>query len=270
MAGRRQGKWLQRSEQEWGQLLSRFGASGLGVEAFCRREAISAASFYRWRGLLGDQASRGDGGNHDTAPAFVDLGKGRNAVLYAGEVNWDAAGLEQHKARRIENALSSGQGVLVQVTKDPIGHKGARLTSQVSLPGRYLVYVPDGSMTGISRKLPDTERARLKKILKDIVPENAGVIVRTAAEGASEEELRADVDRLTKDWERIQAKAKSGNAPVLLHGEPDLTVRVVRDVFNEDFTKLVVSGDDAWSMISGSLRAWATSARAATSEIVPM
>ena len=182
--------------------------------------------------------------------AFVDIGKGRNAVLYAGEVNWDAAGLEQHKARRIENALSSGQGVLVQVTKDPIGHKGARLTSQVSLPGRYLVYVPDGSMTGISRKLPDTERARLKKILKDIVPENAGVIVRTAAEGASEEELRADVDRLTKDWERIQAKAKSGNAPVLLHGEPDLTVRVVRDVFNEDFTKLVVSGDDAWSMIS--------------------
>ena len=182
--------------------------------------------------------------------AFVDIGKGRNAVLYAGEVNWDAAGLEQHKARRIENALSSGQGVLVQVTKDPIGHKGARLTSQVSLPGRYLVYVPDGSMTGISRKLPDTERARLKKILKDIVPENAGVIVRTAAEGASEEELRADVERLTKEWERIQAKAKSGNAPVLLHGEPDLTVRVVRDVFNEDFTKLVVSGEDAWPMIS--------------------
>ncbi|GAB48010.1 Rne/Rng family ribonuclease [Mobilicoccus pelagius] len=182
--------------------------------------------------------------------AFVDIGRGRNAVLYAGEVNWDAAGLEQHKARRIENALSNGQSVLVQVTKDPIGHKGARLTSQVSLPGRYLVYVPDGSMTGISRKLPDTERARLKKILKQIVPDDAGVIVRTAAEGASEAELTADVERLQRAWEKIQKKAKTGNAPVLLHGEADLTTRVVRDVFNEDFTKLVVSGEVAWESIS--------------------
>ncbi len=139
--------------------------------------------------------------------AFVDIGKGRNAVLYAGEVNWDAAGLSGNRAKRIENALSSGDGVLVQVTKDPIGHKGARLTSQISLPGRYLVYVPDGNMTGISRKLPDTERARLKKILREIVPENAGVIVRTAAEGASEDELRADVARLTATWEDIKAKA---------------------------------------------------------------
>ena len=122
--------------------------------------------------------------------AFVDIGKGRNAVLYAGEVNWDAAGLEG-QPQRIENALKSGESVLVQVTKDPIGHKGARLTSQISLPGRYLVYVPDGSMTGISRKLPDTERTRLKQILKDVLPEDAGVIVRTAAEGAAEEELAA-------------------------------------------------------------------------------
>ena len=183
--------------------------------------------------------------------AFVDIGKGRNAVLYAGEVNWDAAGLDNNRARRIENALSSGQGVLVQVTKDPIGHKGARLTSQVSLPGRYLVYVPDGNMMGISRKLPDTERARLKKILREVVPENAGVIVRTAAEGASEEELRADVTRLTAAWHDIQAKSKSANAPALLHGEPDLTVRVIRDVFNEDFAKLVVSGDPAWDAVSG-------------------
>jgi ribonuclease E len=184
--------------------------------------------------------------------AFVDVGKGRNAVLYAGEVNWDAAGLD-HRAKRIENALSSGQGVLVQVTKDPIGHKGARLTSQVSLPGRYLVYVPDGNMMGISRKLPDTERARLKKILREVVPENAGVIVRTAAEGASEDELRADVTRLTAAWEDIQAKSKSANAPALLHGEPDLTVRVIRDVFNEDFAKLVVSGDPAWQTVNGYL-----------------
>jgi len=184
--------------------------------------------------------------------AFVDIGKGRNAVLYAGEVNWDAAGLD-NRAKRIENALSSGQGVLVQVTKDPIGHKGARLTSQVSLPGRYLVYVPDGNMMGISRKLPDTERARLKKILRDVVPENAGVIVRTAAEGASEDELRADVTRLTAAWEDIQAKSKSASAPALLHGESDLTVRVIRDVFNEDFAKLVVSGDPAWEAVSGYL-----------------
>jgi ribonuclease E len=182
--------------------------------------------------------------------AFVDIGKGRNAVLYAGEVNWDAAGLD-NRAKRIENALSSGQSVLVQVTKDPIGHKGARLTSQVSLPGRYLVYVPDGNMMGISRKLPDTERARLKKILREVVPENAGVIVRTAAEGASEEELRADVARLTAAWNDIKAKAKSANAPALLHGEPDLTVRVIRDVFNEDFASLVVSGDPAWDAVSG-------------------
>ncbi|MFC5661219.1 Rne/Rng family ribonuclease, partial [Streptomyces nogalater] len=182
--------------------------------------------------------------------AFIDIGKGRNAVLYAGEVNFEALGMSGGP-RRIESALKSGQSVLVQVTKDPIGHKGARLTSQVSLPGRYLVYVPEGSMTGISRKLPDTERARLKTILKKIVPEKAGVIVRTAAEGASEDELRRDVERLQAQWEEIQKKAKSGNAPTLLYGEPDMTVRVVRDIFNEDFSKVVVSGDDAWQTIHG-------------------
>ncbi|WP_406529683.1 Rne/Rng family ribonuclease, partial [Streptomyces sp. I8-5] len=185
--------------------------------------------------------------------AFVDIGKGRNAVLYAGEVNFEALGMA-HGPRRIETALKSGQSVLVQVTKDPIGHKGARLTSQVSLPGRYLVYVPEGSMTGISRKLPDTERARLKTILKKIVPEDAGVIVRTAAEGASEDELRRDVERLQQQWEDIQKKSKStgsSNAPTLLYGEPDMTVRVVRDIFNEDFSKVIVSGDDAWETIYG-------------------
>ncbi|GAA1161796.1 hypothetical protein GCM10009578_000010 [Streptomyces rhizosphaericus] len=182
--------------------------------------------------------------------AFVDIGKGRNAVLYAGEVNFEALGLSGGP-RRIEAALKSGQSVLVQVTKDPIGHKGARLTSQVSLPGRYLVYVPEGSMTGISRKLPDTERARLKQILKKIVPEDAGVIVRTAAEGASEDELSRDVARLQAQWEEIKKKAKSGSAPSLLYGEPDMTVRVVRDIFNEDFSKVIVSGDDAWETIHG-------------------
>jgi ribonuclease E len=180
--------------------------------------------------------------------AFVDVGKGRNAVLYAGEVNWDAAGLDG-QPRRIEQALKPNDSVLVQVTKDPIGHKGARLTSQISLAGRYLVFVPHGSMTGISRKLPENERTRLKSILKKVVPEDAGVIVRTAAEGASEEELSRDVARLTAQWEDIEKKAKTASAPALLYGEPDLTIRVVRDIFNEDFAKLIVSGDDAWDML---------------------
>ncbi|MDQ0849876.1 ribonuclease E [Arthrobacter sp. B3I9] len=182
--------------------------------------------------------------------AFVDIGRGRNAVLYAGEVNWEAVNLEG-KQRRIENALKSGDSVLVQVTKDPVGHKGARLTSQISLPGRYLVYVPGGSMTGISRKLPDVERNRLKRILKDRLPEDAGVIVRTAAEGASEEELTHDINRLRAQWEGIESQSTSTKilAPELLYGEPDLTIKVVRDVFNEDFSKLIVSGEEAWDTI---------------------
>ncbi len=180
--------------------------------------------------------------------AFVDIGRGRNAVLYAGEVNWDAAGLDG-QPRRIEHALKSGAAVLVQVTKDPIGHKGSRLTAQISLPGRFLVYVPDGSMTGISRKLPEGERTRLKAILKKVVPDDAGVIVRTAAEGASEEELAQDVARLQEQWESIESKAKSVAAPALLYGEPDLTVKVVRDLFNEDFARVVVQGDEAWATI---------------------
>ena len=185
--------------------------------------------------------------------AFVDIGKGRNAVLYAGEVNFDASGLEG-QSKRIESALKSGQSVLVQVTKDPVGHKGARLTSQVSLPGRYLVYVPGASMTGISRKLPDTERTRLKRILKKVMPEDAGVIVRTAAEGATEDELDRDVARLAAQWENIERKAKTASAPELLYGEPDLTVRVIRDVFNEDFSQLIVSGNDAWDEVDEYVR----------------
>jgi ribonuclease E len=180
--------------------------------------------------------------------AFIDIGRGRNAVLYAGEVNWSALGHKDGQPRKIESVLSSGQAVLVQVTKDPAGHKGARLTSQISLAGRFLVYVPDGTTSGISRKLPDTERNRLKTLLKDIVPDTAGVIVRTAAEGASEDELTRDVERLKARWEDIEAKSK-GNAPQLLYGEPDLTLKVVRDLFTEDFTKLVIQGDDAWDTV---------------------
>jgi ribonuclease E len=180
--------------------------------------------------------------------AFVDIGRGRNAVLYSGEVDWELAETG-NQPRRIELALKSGDTVLVQVTKDPVGQKGARLTSQVSLPGRYLVYVPNGSMNGISRKLPDSERARLKKILKEILPEDAGVIVRTAAEGATEEQLTLDVQRLQQQWEEISAKVEKGQGPVLLHSEPDLLVKIVRDVFNEDFQKMVIAGDDAREVI---------------------
>ncbi|HEV2798840.1 MAG TPA: Rne/Rng family ribonuclease, partial [Nocardioides sp.] len=182
--------------------------------------------------------------------AFIDIGKGRNAVLYAGEVNWASLGHKEGQARKIESVLSSGQMILVQVTKDPIGHKGARLTSQVSLAGRFLVYVPDGTTSGISRKLPDTERNRLKTLLKEIVPDTAGVIVRTAAEGASEEELTRDVERLKARWEDIEKKSgNKGSGPQLLYGEPDLTLKVVRDLFTEDFAKLVIEGDDAWDTV---------------------
>ena len=183
--------------------------------------------------------------------AFVDIGKGRNAVLYAGEVNWDAHGLSDTAPRKIEHVLKSGQSVLVQVTKDPIGQKGARLTSQISLPGRYLVYVPGGGMSGISKRLPDNERNRLKSILKSLIPDQAGVIIRTAAEGAPEAELERDVIRLKAQWEDIDKKANSSStsAPSLLYGEPDLTVRVIRDIFNEDFNKMLVQGDQAWDDI---------------------
>ena len=176
--------------------------------------------------------------------AFVDIGRGRNAVLYSGEVDWDAVETG-NQPRRIELALKTGDKVLVQVTKDPVGHKGARLTSQISLPGRYLVYVPGGAMNGISRKLPDTERARLKKILKEVLPESSGVIVRTAAEGATEDQLTRDVSRLTTQWEYIARQVETQQAPALLHAEPDLLVKIVRDVFNEDFSKMLIQGEDA-------------------------
>jgi ribonuclease E len=186
--------------------------------------------------------------------AFVDIGRGRNAVLYSGEVDWDAVETG-NQPRRIELALKSGDRVLVQVTKDPVGHKGARLTSQISLPGRYLVYVPGGAMNGISRKLPDTERARLKRILKEVLPESAGVIVRTAAEGATEEQLTRDVQRLTAQWEHISRSLESTQAPALLHSEPDLLVKIVRDVFNEDFSKMLIQGEDAQHTIESYIQA---------------
>ncbi|WP_405180112.1 translation initiation factor IF-2 N-terminal domain-containing protein [Nocardia sp. NBC_01377] len=181
--------------------------------------------------------------------AFVDIGRGRNGVLYAGEVNWEAAGLGG-KERKIEQALRPGDQVLVQVSKDPVGHKGARLTTQISLAGRFLVYVPGGTSTGISRKLPDTERKRLKEILRDIVPSDAGVIIRTASEGVAEAELARDVERLQATWRTIEEQAaKENGAPKTLYEEPDLLVKVIRDLFNEDFSRLVIEGDRAWSTV---------------------
>lgn len=186
--------------------------------------------------------------------AFVDIGRGRNGVLYAGEVNWEAAGLGGSD-RKIEQALKPGDYVVVQVSKDPVGHKGARLTTQVSLAGRYLVYVPGASSTGISRKLPDTERQRLKEILREVVPSDAGVIIRTASEGVKEDDIRNDVTRLQERWKEIEAKAaeiteKAAGAAVALYEEPDVLVKVIRDLFNEDFAGLIVSGDEAWTTIT--------------------
>ncbi len=184
--------------------------------------------------------------------AFIDIGRGRNAVLYAGEVDWDGFGVTGDE-RKVEKVLKSGQAVLVQVTKDPIGAKGARLTGHLSLPGRYVVYSPNGQLSGISRKLPDHERARLKSVLDEVVGEDASVIVRTAAEGASEDELIHDVNRLKAQWEVIEKKVKAGQAPQALYSEPDLTVRIVRDLFTEDFSTLIVDGNgrgqDAWDTV---------------------
>nr|WP_264003699.1 Rne/Rng family ribonuclease [Mycolicibacterium sphagni] len=186
--------------------------------------------------------------------AFVDIGRGRNGVLYAGEVNWEAAGLGGQN-RKIEQALKPGDYVVVQVSKDPVGHKGARLTTQVSLAGRYLVYVPGAQSTGISRKLPDTERQRLKEILRDVVPDDAGVIIRTASEGVKEEDIRGDVTRLQERWTTIaeeaeRVKGNKAGAAVALYEEPDVLVKVIRDLFNEDFSGLIVSGDSAWETIN--------------------
>ncbi|GGG72086.1 ribonuclease E [Corynebacterium pelargi] len=185
--------------------------------------------------------------------AFIDIGQGRNAVLYAGEVNWRSLGLGG-RGRRIEQAFHPGDQVLVQVSKDPVGHKGARLTMQVSLAGRYLVYVPGGRSAGISRKLPAGERARLKKILKDVMPEHGGAIIRTAAEGVHEDQIAADVKRLDTLWNQLSQRAEKqreakSSQPVTLYEEPNMLVKVVRDLFNEDFHKLVVDGKRSWNTV---------------------
>ena len=186
--------------------------------------------------------------------AFVDIGRGRNAVLYAGEVNWSPEDLEGAPPR-IEHVLKSGQSVLVQVTKDPIGGKGARLTAQISLPGRFLVLAPNSDVSGISRRLPDTERRRLKAIFKDIKPNDHGLIVRTAAEGASRQALAGDLDRLLEEWKQIEKRSKKAKAPAVLYEEPELTVRVVRDLFtDEEYRELVTDSPRVFGLVTDYLR----------------
>jgi ribonuclease E len=185
--------------------------------------------------------------------AFVDIGRGRNAVLYAGEVAFDEE--VEESDRRIEQALKPGQSVLVQVTKDPLGGKGARLTAQISLPGRFLVYVPDGGVYGISRRLPDAERRRLRDVLKTIRPSEVGVIVRTAAEAATEEDLAADLDRLKKTWDSIKRKSRRAKAPAVIYEEPELTIRVIRDVFSPaEFQEIVTDAPEIFEKVRAYLK----------------
>jgi ribonuclease E len=185
--------------------------------------------------------------------AFVDVGRGRNAVLYAGEVNWSPEDLDG-APRRIEHVLKSGQSIMVQVTKDPIGGKGARLTAQISLPGRYLVLAPNSDVTGVSRRLGVVERNRLKAIYRRIKPEQHGLIVRTAAAGATEEALTADLERLLNEWTSIEKAAKRAKAPAVLYEEPELTLRVVRDLFtDEEYRELATDSTRLYEQIVGYL-----------------
>jgi ribonuclease E len=185
--------------------------------------------------------------------AFVDLGRGRNAVLYAGEVAHDED--VEEEGQRIEQVLKPGQSVVVQVTKDPMGGKGPRLTGQVSLPGRYLVYVPGGGASGISKRLPDAARDRLRTILKNIRPSGAGVIVRTAAEDATEEGLAADLEILKRTWESVRRKSRRGKPPKLLYEEPELTIRVLRDVFSPaEFREVVTDSRSVYERITAYLQ----------------
>ncbi len=174
--------------------------------------------------------------------AFVDFGEPKNGVLYVGDLQRDSS---RKRRPRIEEVLSVGDEVLVQVVKDAMGHKGARLTNQVSLAGRYVVLVPNSDANGISRRLPDDERNRLRNIVRDLQPEGSGVIVRTAAQGASRAQIRADLEKLTADWEEIQAEARKGGAPRLIHEEPPLLLRVIREHFTPDFRRLLIDSAEA-------------------------
>jgi ribonuclease E len=175
--------------------------------------------------------------------AFVDIGTPKNAVLYRGDVQYDPEDVVEKGDARIEQLLRAGQTILCQVTKNPIGTKGARLSQEVSLPGRFIVLIPNSTTYGISKRLADEERKRLRRILDEVKPANHGLIVRTAAEGATAEELRRDVRRLLRQWESIESVAKRSKSPALLYREPDLAVRVIREEFNRNYRGVVI--DDA-------------------------
>lgn len=170
--------------------------------------------------------------------SFVEIGEARNGVLYAGEVG--LAGDEGDEVPRIETVLKSGQSILVQVTKDPMRAKGARLTALISIAGRHLVLVPRANSLGVSRRLPDGERGRLRDLAQALRPHGHGLIVRTAAQGASKEDLERDLERLLAIWDEVDRKSASAKAPALIYSEPELELRVVRDLFNNEVTRCIV------------------------------
>ncbi len=174
--------------------------------------------------------------------AFIDIGIPKNAVLYRGDVRYDREDIEGGASQqpRIEDVLKAGQTILCQVTKNPIGAKGARLTQEVSLPGRFAVLVPNSSAFGISKRLGDNERRRLRRIIDEVKPAGHGMIVRTAAEGVSAEELQRDVTTLLEQWNQIEAEAKRSDAPGLLYREPELSVRILREELNGEYRAVVI------------------------------
>mgnify|MGYP001270050341 CR=1 FL=1 len=178
--------------------------------------------------------------------AFIDIGTPKNAVLYRGDVQYDAEDIEEKGQARIEQILKAKQSIICQVTKNPIGAKGARLTQEVSLPGRFVVLIPNSSTYGISKRLADNERKRLRSILDRVRPAGHGIIVRTAAEGVTAEEIERDVARLGDQWKRIEALAKKSQAPTLLYREPDMALRVIREEFNKDYRGIVIDDKDIY------------------------
>ena len=184
--------------------------------------------------------------------SFVDVGEARNGVLYAGEVG--IAGDEGDEVPRIETVLKPGQSILVQVTKDPMRSKGARLTALVSIAGRHLVLVPNADSIGVSRRLPDRERARLRDIANALKPAGHGLIVRTAAEGASRSDIERDLERLIHVWDEISSKAARSKAPSLIYEEPELELRVIRDLFNRDIARCVVDDRELESVLRAYIR----------------
>ncbi|MGB8360334.1 MAG: Rne/Rng family ribonuclease [Acidimicrobiia bacterium] len=189
--------------------------------------------------------------------AFLDFGASKNGVLYASDVATGSRRNGGRSGKRIEDVLKEGDKVLVQVTKDAMGAKGARLTGIPSLPGRYLVLVPDSDSVGISRRLPDTDRNRLRDVINKVRPPGFGVIVRTAALHASAEELAADISRLTKQWEAINEQAKDGAAPSLIHQEPELLIKVIREHFTADFRKLLIDDERSFDTVISYLQSTA-------------